>query len=177
LVNTMTKTCTVCRKAKSVVEFYKNRKSKDGLLSHCIPCNKEKDKSPACRYSRFRCQCRSYDIELTISLEQYVELIGRGCHYCGEPLLDTTGASLDRIDRLGGYTPGNVLPCCWLCNSSRGVIFNVREMEELGPIYNRFRNERVKRGEPILEGPQKWTKPEDRKRKYGRLIEREQGET
>jgi len=36
------------------------------------------------------------------------------CHYCGGEV--ETRLALDRIDSMKGYTPGNVVSCCWRCN-------------------------------------------------------------
>ena len=35
------------------------------------------------------------------------------CHYCDDPI-ETVG--IDRVDSSIGYIPGNMVPCCSMCN-------------------------------------------------------------
>jgi ATP-dependent Clp protease protease subunit len=67
----------------------------------------------------------------TISKEQYIILRSKPCFYCGGPL-NKTGIGLDRIDNSKsiGYTPENVLPCCWVCNTIRSNNLSVTETKE-----------------------------------------------
>ena len=44
------------------------------------------------------------------------QLWGKPCHYCGCEI-EVTG--LDRKDNDKGYTPDNVVPCCWGCNTKK----------------------------------------------------------
>ena len=44
------------------------------------------------------------------------QLWGKPCHYCGCEI-EVTG--LDRKDSDKGYTPDNVVPSCWDCNSKK----------------------------------------------------------
>jgi hypothetical protein len=171
------KVCTVCKAAKELTEFYTvKQRGVVKPVSHCKDCNRIRDMHPRNRWSRMRAQCRKYGIEFTVTRDWFVQMLNKGCHYCQGTLLDNSGGNMDRIDRTKGYTPENVLPCCWLCNSARGVIFTVMEMERIAAMFADFRRIRAEKGEPPLQGPQKWTKPEGRKRMYGRLIERERAE-
>lgn len=70
-------------------------------------------------------------ITWALTFEEYAATIGKGCHYCGRSLKDVTGTALDRIDHAKGYQPGNVLPCCGVCNGVRNVNFTVRETEAM----------------------------------------------
>lgn len=61
----------------------------------------------------------------TLSLAEYLELIGMDCFYCGQkptlrrskrtdPYIPHQG--LDRIDSTLGYDRSNIVPCCYTCN-------------------------------------------------------------
>ena len=69
----------------------------------------------------------------------------RKCEYCGlkevevrEVGLKTqTGHSLaalgiDRIDSSRGYSPDNIVFCCFACNKAKGDVFSHDEMKEIG---------------------------------------------
>lgn len=68
---------------------------------------------------------RGYEWNLDVS--EFTELISRDCYYCGSPpnAVRQTGAGdflyngLDRLDNNKGYDLGNVVPCCWTCNSAK----------------------------------------------------------
>lgn len=60
-----------------------------------------------------------------------------GCNYCGDPVLNSTGSSLDRLDSSKGYTITNVVPCCKYCNIAK----NDRSIPEfihwIDKVYNK----------------------------------------
>lgn len=68
-----------------------------------------------------------------IEPELFLELTSADCHYCGVSPFRVQHANgqhnangsytyngIDRIDSAMGYTPDNVRPCCWDCNSAKG---------------------------------------------------------
>lgn len=67
--------------------------------------------------------------EFTLTREQFDTLTAMPCHYCGTPPSNRTrdrngdGAfvysGLDRVDSTGGYTIGNVVPACVVCNRAK----------------------------------------------------------
>ena len=57
---------------------------------------------------------RNYTWELTF--EQFMMFWQKPCHYCDDPI-ETIG--LDRIVNSEGYTIGNVVPCCFTCNTGK----------------------------------------------------------
>lgn len=61
-----------------------------------------------------------------ISPTVFAQLSEFHCSYCGEPT--GSGSGLDRIDNAKGYEIDNVLPCCGLCNLTRGSRLSVDEM-------------------------------------------------
>lgn len=76
-----------------------------------------------------------------------MELVSKGCFYCGRNLLNLTGTSLDKINVDKGYTVGNVLPCCGDCNTIR---MNILTVEETIEVIKLIRNLRGKDGCPWI---------------------------
>ncbi len=89
-----------------------------------------------------------------IPLAAVVELIFRDCLYCGakpsnrftvqRPAVGQRAKSLlytglDRLDSSQGYTVGNVIPCCFECNSIKSNILSPAEMLEVAKALNNFR--------------------------------------
>lgn len=66
-----------------------------------------------------------------ISKVEYYNLVSKPCNYCGEPL-GNNGIRLDRLDNTLGYSPGNVVPCCYRCNMTRGNRLTPSQMMEIG---------------------------------------------
>ena len=50
--------------------------------------------------------------------EEYLELVGRACAYCGGST--GGGIGLDRLDSKGAYSAANVVPSCGPCNVAQG---------------------------------------------------------
>jgi len=69
------------------------------------------------RWAGLKSKCKFRGIELSLTFEQYTELVEHKlCTYCGASLEKSRGASLDRVDSAKGYILGNCVPCCYLCN-------------------------------------------------------------
>ena len=62
---------------------------------------------------------------------EYLILVGHQCVYCNG-ILGDRGVRLDRLDNDLGYTLANVVPCCYLCNITRGNRFSSDEMKIIG---------------------------------------------
>ena len=75
-------------------------------------------RTPKGRFAHLRNRSKYDSTEMTLTLEEYKELIAQPCFYCGGPLQDT-GAGLDRINNEAGYVKGNVRPCCVQCNIAK----------------------------------------------------------
>ena len=69
-----------------------------------------------------------------LSLESLLAIVSRPCVYCGTQ--KQIGA--DRIDNSQGHTSDNVVPCCYLCNSTRSNRFSHEEMRVLGEAISRI---------------------------------------
>lgn len=78
----------------------------------------------------------------TLTEEEFLGLRTLSCQYCQFPLPASGG--LDRIDNSKGYAPENVVPCCTVCNKTRGDWYSYDEMLELGPILRALKLKRNK---------------------------------
>ena len=77
-------------------------------------------------FSRYARHARKREIEWVLSWEEFKALVIQPCLYCGAPPGQVarfpshngtfTYTGLDRADNAGGYTPGNTVPCCGICN-------------------------------------------------------------
>lgn len=66
------------------------------------------------KWLEIRSRAKTRGLDFSLSLELYEgKLWGEPCHYCG---VDIEVTGLDRKDTSKGYTPDNVVPCCWDCN-------------------------------------------------------------
>lgn len=159
----MTKSCSICKIEKPLDEFYTtSQRGKTIHISHCKDCNREKDRLPKNRFSRLRAQCRRFGMPITLTVEQFTDLVSKPCHYCGQSLEESAGSSLDRIDRARGYEPGNAVPACWLCNHSKGTTFDEFEQRVLSQHYPEFHERRKRLGLPELRAPYGGKKPKSR---------------
>jgi len=95
-------------------------------------CNRKKHGNSAQRkmYNNYKngAKSRGYSFELT--QEEFVFISSSYCHYCGaepsnvkEMYGDTFVINgIDRMDNTIGYTIGNSLPCCSICNRAKGIL-------------------------------------------------------
>lgn len=93
---------------------------------HTTPSTPEKInayiKTPRGKLARLRANARRRSIPVTLTLEQYAELMSRPCHYCEEPLASNGGGNLDRVDSSKGYTIENSATCCRTCNIAKNTL-------------------------------------------------------
>ena len=68
------------------------------------------------RYVQIKAAAKKRGILFTIPLESFHKYWQAPCTYCGDPV---ERAGLDRVDNTKGYTIGNVVSCCKLCNSGK----------------------------------------------------------
>ena len=61
--------------------------------------------------------------------------------YCG----DTEDIGLDRIDNTKGHTKDNVVPCCYICNTTRGSNFTYEEMKIIGKTIKEIKRCRLEK--------------------------------
>ena len=116
--------------------FHKSKKDKDGFSYLCKKCKKKIDvesrkkhwkkvkkyqQSPQYVYSQLKYQAKKRGIVFEISFDYYIEnLADEPCFYCGS---EDTKYWIDRFlnDYEIGYTVGNSVSCCELCNKMKMV--------------------------------------------------------
>lgn len=78
-----------------------------------------------------RAGARLRGVEWRLSIEDVARLTSLPCSYCGGGPANLRGGArgrsrrysgIDRLDNERGYVPGNVTPCCWICNRAKGSL-------------------------------------------------------
>ena len=98
-------------------------------------------KSLVSKFTQLKSRAKSKGFDLTITFEDYRELVvDKLCTYCGA-ILPQTGFGLDRLNEDVGYVHGNCVPCCWSCNDRLGAFTRVgfsrqRALELLKELVN-----------------------------------------
>lgn len=132
------KHCYRCKQTKNLDSFGKNSNKRLGVSTYCAACqatysktyykeNPEGILSSASKYQKtikghfniLKCAAKARNIALSISYDEYQEIVASTCHYCGGAL-PSKGGGLDRMDSNIGYKKGNVVACCKACNREKG---------------------------------------------------------
>ncbi len=107
-------------------------------------------RKPETRFTDCKRYAKERNLEWSISLENYKNLLKPNkCSYCFGPLPETK-VGLDRKDNFKGYTLENVVPCCRYCNQMRSNIFSFDEFVEFSKtdlfqtVLNRLHNKDIK---------------------------------
>ncbi len=93
-------------------------------------------------YLTYRCRARRHGRVFEISVEEFAELIGRPCSYCGSPPSQLYGRKgrqcryngIDRIDSRCGYTLENAQACCGICNRAKSNLTEQQFAEWIGRL-------------------------------------------
>lgn len=102
------------------------------------------------RYSHARGVAKQRGQPWGLTREDYIALLADPCAYCGHPIGVREGIGLDRIECSVGYEKGNVVPCCFVCNTAKGAFFTFDEMKQLGSVIAQIKDIR-RSHEPFLE--------------------------
>ncbi len=78
----------------------------------------------SCRYrwGVLRSSAKRRCLPMEISYNRFQALIDSNCAYCGSKYPGDRLYGIDRIDANLGYTHGNVLPACKICNFMKGTL-------------------------------------------------------
>lgn len=90
------------------------------------------------------------DIPMNLKFEEFNELIGQNCYYCGaepivhESLIDRSNKSepmlkhngIDRLDSSIGYEKDNCVPCCYICNRAKAQLGTKEFLAHIKKIYD-----------------------------------------
>lgn len=70
-----------------------------------------------CAWGCYKHSAKVRGLEFSIQRQLFEELLMSQCHYCYSPPHPLNG--IDRVDNDAGYTAGNCVPCCKLCNRAK----------------------------------------------------------
>jgi len=100
-----------------------------GCLANRLPKGEAAFNALLCSY---QCKARDRGLDWDIDETLFRQLTSGDCHYCGAPPAQVIHREhrnghykyngIDRMDNSRGYVPGNVVPCCGLCNWMKGTI-------------------------------------------------------
>lgn len=110
------KLCPICGEFKSVDNFPLNPRKVDGYSEYCNDCL---NYSLRKRYSRYARRAKNANMDFDISKSEFDEITSQPCAYCGKYSATYQGVGINGIDRVDsnlGYTKGNIVPCCTICN-------------------------------------------------------------
>jgi hypothetical protein len=68
------------------------------------------------KYNEYLRNAKSRGYIFNLTKEEFKSFWKQPCHYCGSPI---EYIGLDRKDNSIGYTVGNIVPCCYICNRSK----------------------------------------------------------
>lgn len=106
----------------------KYRKLKAALIRRR---RKKYSKTVSGKYGQYRKDARARRIAFRLTLKQFSLLWQKPCNYCGFQI-QTIG--LDRIDNNKGYFPGNIVPCCTICNVAKNTQSPMKFIEQCARV-------------------------------------------
>jgi 5-methylcytosine-specific restriction endonuclease McrA len=108
-----------------------NAKSAAYRISHAEELRADRQvkmRRPQDQYRRLKNEAKRREYEVTITFEDFLLLRCIGsCDYCGDGLPEI-GHGIDRKDNSFGYIIGNCVPCCTICNETKGEHLSYDEM-------------------------------------------------
>lgn len=108
-------------------EYQKEYRSKN--KNKLSEYSKNRKKSFHARYSKLKSHVKEENRELDLTEEEFIQITTKSCYYCNDNFRNPKehGRGLDRIDNSKGYILNNVLSCCKICNSTRGMFLTVKQ--------------------------------------------------
>lgn len=89
--------------------------------------------------SSYRLRDWKHNMEFDLDKDWFIKnILNKPCIYCGS----TNKIGADRIDNSKGHIKDNVVPCCYVCNVTRGNNFTFDEMCILGQAIKNIYKER-----------------------------------
>lgn len=106
-------------------------------------------------FSKFKYQAKRRGKSVELTFEQYQKIKISECHYCKVEYylyaayckklgFKTPYMTVDRKNNSEGYTEVNSVPCCFICNRTKGNFFTEKEMQEIGEKFVRPKFDLVK---------------------------------
>jgi hypothetical protein len=83
-----------------------------------------------------KAKARARKKEWALNHREAFQIITSACHYCGfKPNWPEERVGIDRIDNEIGYTVKNSAPCCFTCNSAKGIMGKDKFREWVCRVY------------------------------------------
>lgn len=73
------------------------------------------------RWRVFQEQARRRNIEVSITFDEYSNMVRTACWYCGDFTYEGY-SGVERVQNAGMYQKENVVPCCKTCNFMKGSL-------------------------------------------------------
>lgn len=130
------KICSFCKKILPISSFGKNSASKDGLMAHCLECDKG---SLQKRFSRYKANAKSRHLNFKLNIDEFDFVTSLPCNYCGgysSVYNEKKYNGIDRINSTMGYEKTNVAPCCYMCNELKFDESFDNFIKRVGQIYS-----------------------------------------
>jgi len=116
------KQCSRCKQVKSIKDFYKNKKTKDNLSSHCKVCHNKAtrkwEQSPEGKKARSRIDHKGrLKREYNLTLEDYDRMLEEqngGCFLCGDSFNYSQRLAVDHNHKTGKVRKLLCHKCNWL---------------------------------------------------------------
>lgn len=116
------KKCSICNEVKSIAEFNRYRRRKDGYDRRCKSCTQKECTTLETRFSSLVCRAKRRNIPVEIDIN-FVKTLPLICQYTGDILTlepnKRNTFSFDRVDSSKGYTKTNTVPCCEVINTMK----------------------------------------------------------
>lgn len=88
----------------------------------------QKDKASK-MIAAYRCKDRNKRLNCDLDVPWFIDnILLQSCFYCGT----NKYVGADRINNNLGHTKDNIIPCCYICNTTRNNNFSVEEMKLIG---------------------------------------------
>ena len=100
----------------------------------------EKKINPLKHFREYADGAAKRNIEFTINLEEFTEVVKKPCYYC-KKYNETEVLGIDRIDSFKGYVKGNILPACEICNTMKKQLTMQEFANHIALLYRNFVSE------------------------------------
>jgi len=130
---------SLCKRTNS--QFKKDGKT---LCSDCANHRMSGEKSGRfkhgqVRYPEYRNNAQRRNLDFQLTPEEFKELVGQPCHYCGGYSIETNpksrGNGIDRKDSNIGYLVDNCVPCCATCNFFKNTMEYTQFIKKIRDLY------------------------------------------
>lgn len=84
------------------------------------------------KYSAYKSRAKQKGLQFNLTKVQFNHLLKQKCHYCGADHANC----VDRVFNQYGYSPENVVSCCWTCNRAKSDMDYFQYFDYLNSIRN-----------------------------------------